>query len=655
MATNLTIDVAWRSGRRSLITNALPNRLYEIDEASAEMLPPGEAQKMFGSTLKSSKHSATQAPLFEDLSELVRHVHKDKPFPDFALQPLLPNKLSQLGPGVLWFDLDGDGRDDLVIGGGGGGQIGFYLNRGSDGFKRVDTPSFAEVLKRDQTGIVGWHPVTNKPSILVGCASYEDGEVSGPGVRQYDFSQKSVDDGLTTGQSSTGPLALADLTGEGALELFAGGRVIPGAYPFPASSRLFRWSGSKWEPDAENTKLLEDAGLVSGAVFSDLDGDGFPELVLACDWGPIRVFRNQHGRLAAWDPPLTWPQAGSNDQRPSRLSELTGWWNSITAGDFDGDGRLDLVAGNWGRNTRYQALRSHPLCLYYGDLAGDQTVQMVEAHYDPPLGKTVPLRQLGALSKGMPFLRGRFTSNKAYSTASVEEVLGDRFSAAKKLEAVCLESIVLLNRDDHFEVRVLPIESQMSPAFGLCVGDFYGEGNDDIFLAQNFFAVEPETPRYDGGRGLLLKGDGKGGFQAVPGQESGIKVYGQQRGAATADFDGDGRLDLAVSQNGAETKLFRNTQGRPALRVRLRGPAGNLDAFGAVIRLKSGQHWGPARELHGGSGYWSQNSLVQVMGAPGPPNEIQVRWPGGKTISTPLPGGAREITLSWDGKLEAVK
>jgi hypothetical protein len=337
------------------------------------------------------------------------------------------------------------------------------------------------------------------------------------------------------------------------------------------------------------------------------------------------------------------------------LSELTGWWNSITAGDFDGDGRLDLVAGNWGRNTRYQALRSHPLCLYYGDLAGDQTVQMVEAHYDPPLGKTVPLRQLGALSKGMPFLRGRFTSNKAYSTASVEEVLGDRLSAAKKLEAVCLESIVLLNRDDHFEVRVLPIESQMSPAFGLCVGDFYGEGNDDIFLAQNFFAVEPETPRYDGGRGLLLKGDGKGGFQAVPGQESGIKVYGQQRGAATADFDGDGRLDLAVSQNGAETKLFRNTQGRPALRVRLRGPAGNLDAFGAVIRLKSGQHWGPARELHGGSGYWSQNSLVQVMGAPGPPNEIQVRWPGGKTISTPLPGGAREITLSWDGKLEAVK
>src|SRR5262249_33873686 len=283
--------------------------------------------------------------------------------------------------------------------------------------------------------------------------------------------------------------------------------VIPGAYPFPASSRLFRWSGQKWESDVENTRLLEDVGLVSGAVFSDLDGDGFAELVLACEWGPIRIFHNQHGKLAAWDLPLTWPEATASEQRPKRISELTGWWTGIAVGDFDGDGRLDIVAGNWGRNTKYQALRSRPLLLYYGDLAGDQTVQMVEAHYEPPLGKTVPLRQLGALSKGLPFLKGRFASNKAYSTASIEEVLGERFNAAKKLEAVCLESVVLLNRGDHLEVRQLPVEAQMSPAFGLCLGDFQGDGNEDIFLAQNFFAVQPETPRYDAGRGLLLKGD----------------------------------------------------------------------------------------------------------------------------------------------------
>jgi hypothetical protein len=654
-ATNLVIEVAWRSGRRSLITNALPNRLYEIDQASAQMLPAGGAQKVFGSYGKLPKPPAAVIPLFEDVSDLVRHVHQDKPFPDFSLQPLLPNKLSQLGPGVAWFDLDGDGRDDLVIGGGGGGRIGIYLNRGPEGFKRVETPALAEVLKRDQTGIVGWHAADNTASILVGCANYEDGEASGPGVRQYNFSQQSVDDGLTTGQSSTGPLALADLTGDGGLELFVGGRVIPGAYPVPASSRLLRRENQKWEPDNENTRLLDDIGLVSGAVFSDLDGDGFPELVLACEWGSIRVFRNQHGKLVPWDVPLTWSGTLSNGARASRLSELTGWWNGIAAGDFDGDGRMDLVAGNWGRNTKYQSLRSRPLQLYYGDLAGDGTVQMIEAHYEPPLGKTVPLRQLGTLSKGMPFLQARFASNQAYSTASVEEVLGDRFSAAKKLEAVCLESIVLLNRGDHFEVRTLPIEAQISPAFGLCVGDFDGDGNEDIFLAQNFFAVQSETPRYDAGRGQLLHGDGSGGFVAIPGQESGIKVYGQQRGAAVGDFDGDGRLDLVIAQNGAETKLYRNAHARPGLRVRLRGPAQNPDAFGAIIRVKLGGRWGPAREVHGGGGYWSQDSPVQVLGAPETPSEIQVRWPGGKTTTNALPAQAREVQLSFEGKLEVVK
>jgi hypothetical protein len=280
---------------------------------------------------------------------------------------------------------------------------------------------------------------------------------------------------------------------------------------------------------------------------------------------------------------------------------------------------------------------------------------MVEAHYELPLQRTVPLRQLGALAKGVPFVRERFSSNKAYSTASVEEVLGDRFPLAKKLEAICLESIVLLNRGDHFEARLLPVDAQMSPVFGLCIGDFDGDGSEDLFLAQNFFAVQPETPRYDAGRGLLLNGDGRGGFRAVPGQESGIRIYGEQRGAAAGDFDGDGRLDLAVAQNGAETKLYRNVSARPGLRLRLVGPGENLDAFGAVVRLKCGERWGPAREIHGGAGYWSQDSVVQVLSISQPPQEILVRWPGGRSTTTAVPANARDIQLSFDGKLQVVR
>jgi hypothetical protein len=323
----------------------------------------------------------------------------------------------------------------------------------------------------------------------------------------------------------------------------------------------------------------------------------------------------------------------------------------VTAGDFDGDGRLDLAASNWGRNTKYQAHRTRPLSIYYGDFAGDGTAQMIEAHYELALQKIVPERQLDDLAKGLPFLRERFSSYRSYSVASVQEALGDRLGAAKILQANWLESTVFLNRGDHLEARILPDEAQFAPAFGICVADFDGDGHEDLFLAQNFFSTQPETPRYDAGRGVLLRGDGHGGFRPMPGQESGIKIYGEQRGAAVADFDSDGRVDLVVTQNGAATKLYRNIEGKPGLRVRLKGTPNNPQGVGTVMRLKLGEGWGPAREVHAGSGYWSQDSAAQVLGAPEAPGEIQVRWPGGKTTTNSIPAKAKEIVVGIEGSL----
>jgi hypothetical protein len=193
-------------------------------------------------------------------------------------------------------------------------------------------------------------------------------------------------------------------------------------------------------------------------------------------------------------------------------------------------------------------------------------------------------------------------------------VIKDREAKMQKLTASTLETTVFLNRKDHFEARPLPAEAQFTPTFGICVADFDGDGDEDIFLAQNFFAFRVEEARLDAGRGLLLRGDGKGGFEPMPGQTSGIKAYGEQRGAAVADFDHDGRVDLAVTQNGAATKLFRNTHARPGLRVRLVGASGNPDGVGAMLRLKFGDRWGisprdsrwqrllVARQRHGRSG-----------------------------------------------------
>jgi enediyne biosynthesis protein E4 len=184
------------------------------------------------------------------------------------------------------------------------------------------------------------------------------------------------------------------------------------------------------------------------------------------------------------------------------------------------------------------------------------------------------------------------------------------------------------------------------------VGDFDGDGHADLIVSQNVFGVSPDVSRHDSGRGLWLRGDGKGNFHPVPGQASGIAVYGEGRGVAAGDFDQDGRLDVAIGQNAGATRVYRNTKGRPGLRVRLQGPDGNPEAVGAVVRLAgSDGNMGPAWEVRAGSGYWSQDSSTLVLHVPSHagPSAISVRWPGGKTTQSKIPTGAREIRVARDG------
>jgi hypothetical protein len=267
----------------------------------------------------------------------------------------------------------------------------------------------------------------------------------------------------------------------------------------------------------------------------------------------------------------------------------------------------------------------------------------------------VPERRLEAVAEAMPFLRGRFPTHQAFANAGLEEILSDHLAKARYVEANWLESTVFLNRGDKWEALPMPAEAQFAPAFAVIVADYDGDGYEDVFLSQNFFGEGPETSRCDAGRGLWLRGDGRGGLRAVPGQESGVLVYGEQRGAAVADFDGDGRVDLVVTQNAAETRLFRNVLAKPGLRVRLKGPPGNPFGYGAQMRLKSGDHLGPLREVHGGGGYWSQDSPVQVLAGVREPLQVWVRWPGGKTFTVDVPAGAAEIRIGIDGHVAQVK
>jgi hypothetical protein len=626
----MTIEVNWRSGKMSVVRGVQANRIYEVAEATAGGAGASSA----------TAASAESQPFFADVSELLTHTHHDEAFDDFERQPLLPWKLSQPGPGVCWQDIDGDGHEDLAIGSGRGGKMAVYHNDGRGGFKRVEGPPFDQPVTRDQTALLGWSNGAGTSGLLAGSSSYEDGLAVGAAVMWYDTATKTRRDAVPAQTSSVGPLAMADIDHDGQLELFVGGRVVPGRYPEPASSGIYRRAGGQWVPDSTNSAPLKSVGLISGAVWSDLDGDGFSDLILASEWGPIRVFKNSVGKLE--DATKRWGFDG-----------FYGWWNGVTTGDFDADGRMDIVAGNWGLNSSYSASKAHPLELYYGDLGGRGGVDLVETEFDPARNAMAPRRPLNDLSKWMPWVLEKFPSHRAFSEATIAEVLGDRLSGTTKVQINTLASMAFLNRGDRFEPVELPMEAQLAPAFGLCVGDMDGDGNEDIFMSQNFFATRAETPRLDAGRGLWLRGDGRGRFTPVSGSESGVKVYGEQRGCALADYDEDGRIDLVVTQSGAATKLYHNVGGRAGLRVRLQGAGGNPQGIGAQMRLRFGERQGPVREIHAGGGYLSEDGSVQVMGMSATATQFWVRWPDGHQTVTVVPAGARRITVAEDGSVQS--
>ena len=620
----MEIEVRWPGGHVSRLTNAAANHLYVVNEPNPER---GATHVLTEAAPKSDPPQ----PWFEDVSDRVRHVHREEPFDDFALQPLLDRRFSQPGPGVSWFDVDGDGWEDLLVAGGRQGNLGVWRNDTRGGFDAMTSPPFDATAPRDQTTVLGLRHSTNV-MVLAGSSNYEDGAEQGGVALTYDPAAEQMRDDWPGQTSSTGPMSLADVDGDGDLDLFVGGRVVRGRYPEPATSLLFLNEEGRFHIDARHAPVFESVGLVQGSVFSDLDGDGDPDLLLACLWGPVRVFENVEGELR--DRTEAWG-----------LSSYRGWWNGVATGDFNGDGRPDIVAANWGRNTSYGSFRSRPLRIHAADLDQNGSVEAILAYRDADAGSLRPLQPFHVVERGLPLLGMFYPTYESYARATFEEIYRDDLRNAPAWEANWLETTLFLNRGGGFEARPLPVEAQLSPAFGVCVADADGDGFEDVFLSQNFFATHPEISRQDAGRGLWLRGDGRGGLSAVDGPRSGVAVYGEQRGAAVGDFDRDGRVDLAVTQNGGATRLFRNTGARPGLRVRLRGSVDNPAGVGATVRLKSAGRWGPVREIQSGSGYYAQNGAGQVMSSRATPTAIRVRWPEGQVAEQSLTGKEIEVVL----------
>jgi hypothetical protein len=619
----LNIRVDWPSGVRSEIPNVPANSICVIQET--------------GDT-----HPLTQnreQMLFAADPAVLNFVHEQSEFDDFSRQPSLPHKLSQSGPVILVKDLDGDGFEDLIVGAGKGGRTTVLMNR--KGQFRMEQPEMWKTpATASDTAIVAFRKSDRIVTVIQAQSNFEEtGGSSRIHVIDLENGQWKEVQTLEVPSTVIGSMALGDIDGDGDLDLFLGGRCIPGEYPRAASSFLYRNNSGLFELDRAGSEPFRDLGLLTGAVFSDLTGDGYPELISSVEWGPIRVFLNNNGRFL-------------DSEMDRNIRGLRGLWTFVTTADLDGDGKLDILAGNFGLNTVYQSRMAKEAALFHGDLNGDGHEAMMEA-YRSDEGPFLPFRDMTVNRLSLPWLNAAFTTHASYAESTVEKMMAGH-SKVSALTANCFETSIFFNRGGRFDRQILSPDAQYSPATAALVSDFDGDGDLDIFLSQNFFAVRPDDERLDSGRGLFLHGSGSGKFVSNC-LTDGIATYGQQGAAVSLDFDNDGHPDLIVTQNSGSIDAYRNQSGSQTIRLSVRGEPPNRDAIGAVVRLMNGENWGAAYEIQCASGPIGQSSFVRFLAKVPKGAWIRIVWPRGVVKDYPLPDKAASIVIEQDGGLTVIK
>jgi hypothetical protein len=450
-------------------------------------------------------------------------------------------------------DVNGDGLDDLYLGGA-KEQAGRLLIQQRDGrFAAADEPVFAADAISEDVGAVFFDANGDgKPDLYVVSGGNEFSEEA-PALQDRLYVndgrghfRKSADALPVEGASGSRVVA-ADYDGDGAVDLFVGGRAVPGHYGVDPRSMLLRNDGRGHFTDVTPTLApgLERVGMVTDAVWRDVDRDGRLDLVVVGDWMPITVFRNAGGgRLARLKVP--------------GLEKSNGWWNRIVATDVDGDGRVDFVVGNLGLNGRLHASATEPTTMYVKDFDGNGFLEQIISCYNGGVSYPLPLRD--DLIKAIPSLKARYLSYKDYARQTMADIFPakDLADAVLKTAYTFATSVAHNNGDGSFTVTPLPAEAQLAPVYGILATDADRDGHGDLLLAGNFDGFKPEIGRMSASYGLMLRGDGKGGFAPLRALESGFMVPGQTRDVQRVRT-ANGEL-IVVARNNDRPLVFRSAR-----------------------------------------------------------------------------------------------
>ncbi len=508
-----SVIVAWPDRRVSILARQATNQRITVRQAESRREPasPPKARESWYTAVGTREG----VPAF---------THRENEFVDFDREPLIPKMVSREGPTMAVADVDGDGLDDVFIGGARDQAGALFVQRRDGGFARASESVFAADAAAEDVGAAFFDANGDgRPDLYVVSGGNEFPDSSallqdrlyindGGGRFHRDASA------LPTERSSGSRVVAADYDGDGDVDLFVGGRVVPKEYGRDPASLLLRNDGNGHFTNVIATLApeLEHAGMITDAVWEDVDGDKRVDLVVVGEWMAISVFHNAgDGKLQRAAVP--------------GLENSSGWWNRIIAGDFTGDGRVDFIVGNLGLNSRLRASAAEPTTLYVKDFGHTGFPVQVLASYNEGRNYPVPMRD--ELLKALPYLGSRYPTYKSYAQQTIDDIFSpaDLRDAIVKRATTFATSLAKNNGDGSFTLIPLPTRAQIAPVYGLLAGDCDGDGRPDLLLGGNVDAVKPEIGRLHASYGLALRGDGRGEFTTLSSSESGFFVRGEIR------------------------------------------------------------------------------------------------------------------------------